>query len=76
MHLLFSDPYCFTSSDIQTAVHYLYNKLTGTLWLDNYDNGKCGDPDDDINDAIGEQLRHRRRIGLTRGLRHRRATAR
>ncbi len=70
LYSLYSDPDHFTSSEIQNAVHYLHDELTGTLWLDDDGDGKRGDPDDDLNDAIGENLRHRRRISPTRELRH------
>jgi hypothetical protein len=46
------------------------------LWLDYDGDGKHSDLDDDLNDAIGENLRHQRRISPTRELRHRRPTKR
>ena len=76
LYSLYSDPDHFTSSEIQNAVHYLHDELTGTLWLDDDGDGKRVDPDNDLNDAIGENLWHRRRIIPTHELRHRRDTTR
>ena len=49
---LFSDPDCFTSNGIRNAVHYIHDEITGTLWLDDIGDGRRGDSNDELNNAM------------------------